>query len=109
MTRFISGIGWASEAIELVGGEDIFLRPNARALRERQVESGAVCAADPQFIFASWCGKPVHTDQIRLRAATAGIGFRQSGREKSTHFDSVQTRFFSRDRDCYAGSGRCEE
>ncbi|MBV8173156.1 MAG: ABC transporter substrate-binding protein [Verrucomicrobia bacterium] len=63
----VSGIGWVTEATELVGGQDIFSRPNAKASRERQVESAAVCAADPQIIFASWCGKPVNTDQIASR------------------------------------------
>lgn len=63
----ISGIGWVSEAIELVGGKDVFARPNAKASKERQVESAAVCAADPQIIFASWCGKPVDPDQIAGR------------------------------------------
>jgi iron complex transport system substrate-binding protein len=65
----VSGIGWVTEAIELVGGQDIFSRPNAKASRERQVESAAVCAADPEIIFASWCGKPVNTDQIAGRDA----------------------------------------
>ncbi len=54
----ITGIGWVSEAIKLVGGEEVmFSRPDAKSARERQVESSAVCNADPQIIFASWCGK----------------------------------------------------
>ncbi|MBV9392244.1 MAG: ABC transporter substrate-binding protein [Verrucomicrobia bacterium] len=63
----ISGIGWVSEAIALVGGIDIFARPNARASKDRRIESAAVRAADPQIIFASWCGKPVNTDLIANR------------------------------------------
>jgi iron complex transport system substrate-binding protein len=55
----ITGIGWVSEAINLVGGEDIFFRPDAKASRERAVEAMAVCRADPEIIFVSWCGKPV--------------------------------------------------
>jgi iron complex transport system substrate-binding protein len=43
----ISGIGWLTEAIELVGGQDIFSRPNAKASRERQAKS----AADPRDHF----------------------------------------------------------
>jgi iron complex transport system substrate-binding protein len=75
----ISGIGWVTEAIELVSGEDIFVRPNARASRERRVESAEVLAADPEIIFASWCGKSVDTGLIagregwhRLSAIRAG-------------------------------------
>jgi iron complex transport system substrate-binding protein len=63
----VSGIGWVTEAIELVGGQDIFSRPDAKASSERQVESAAVCAADPEIIFASWCGKPVDTNRIASR------------------------------------------
>jgi iron complex transport system substrate-binding protein len=64
----ITGIGWVSEAIKLVGGEEVmFSRPDAKSARERQVESSAVCNADPQIIFASWCGKPVDLRQITTR------------------------------------------
>jgi iron complex transport system substrate-binding protein len=42
----ISAIGWVTEAIGLVGGEDIFARQSAMASKERQIES----AADPQII-----------------------------------------------------------
>lgn len=63
----ITGIGWVSEAIRLVGGEDVFYRPGARAARERQVDASAVRDADPQIIFASWCGKPVNVRQMAGR------------------------------------------
>ena len=63
----ISGIGWVSEAIELAGGYDIFRCEGAHASRDRQVDPDAVCAADPEIIFASWCGKPVALDEIRGR------------------------------------------
>jgi iron complex transport system substrate-binding protein len=64
----ITGIGWVSEAIKLVGGdEDVFFRPDARASHERQVEGVAVCRANPQIIFASWCGKPVDLRKITTR------------------------------------------
>jgi iron complex transport system substrate-binding protein len=50
----ITGIGWVSEAIKLVGGdENVFFRPDAKASHERQVEGVAVCRANPQIIFAS--------------------------------------------------------
>jgi hypothetical protein len=45
----ITGIGWVSEAINLVGGEDIFFRPDAKASRERAVESTVVCSQQTWF------------------------------------------------------------
>ncbi|MBV9489838.1 MAG: cobalamin-binding protein, partial [Verrucomicrobia bacterium] len=60
-------------AIKLVGGEDVFYRPEARAAQERQVEPGAVCRADPQIIFASWCGKPVDARRIASRPGWEAI------------------------------------
>ena len=57
-----------SEAIKLCGGdENVFFRPDARASHERQVEGVAVCRANPQIIFASWCGKPVDLRKITTR------------------------------------------
>jgi iron complex transport system substrate-binding protein len=57
-----------SEAIKLVGGDESeFYRPRAKASRDRQVEGIAVCRADPQIIFASWCGKPVDVRRIAAR------------------------------------------
>jgi iron complex transport system substrate-binding protein len=63
----ISGIGWVSEAIHLVGGEDIFVRPEAKSSRDRTIDPLAICRADPQIIFASWCGKPVDLKRIGER------------------------------------------
>jgi iron complex transport system substrate-binding protein len=76
----ITGIGWVSEAIKLVGGDEtIFSRPDAKSARERQVESSAVCGADPQIIFASWCGKPVNLRQITTRPGWDVISAVKSG------------------------------
>jgi iron complex transport system substrate-binding protein len=69
----ISGIGWVSEAIHLVGGEDIFFRPEAKSSRDRTVEPLTVCRADPQIIFASWCGKPVDLKRIAERPGWQAI------------------------------------
>jgi iron complex transport system substrate-binding protein len=69
----ITGIGWVSEAINLVGGEDIFFRPDAKASRERAVESTVVCRADPQIMFVSWCGKPVDLEKITGRSGWHAI------------------------------------
>jgi iron complex transport system substrate-binding protein len=64
----ISGIGWVGELIERAGGADIFpeLRKN-RAARDRTVSSEQVCRANPETIFASWCGKPVQPASISSR------------------------------------------
>ena len=76
----ITGIGWVSEAIKLVGGDEtIFSRPDAKSARERQVESSDVCSADPQIIFASWCGKPVDLRQITTRPGWDAISAVKSG------------------------------
>jgi iron complex transport system substrate-binding protein len=64
----ISGIGWVSELIEIAGGEDIL--PKLRfqqAAKDRIISPAVVCAATPDVILASWCGKKVVPDKIRQR------------------------------------------
>jgi iron complex transport system substrate-binding protein len=64
----ISGIGWVSELIEIAGGEDIF--PDLRhrqSAKDRIVAPEMVRAAAPDVILASWCGKKVVPDRIRMR------------------------------------------
>jgi iron complex transport system substrate-binding protein len=64
----ISGIGWVSELIEIAGGEDIL--PQLRfqkAAKDRIIAPDVVCAAAPDVILASWCGKKVVPDKIRGR------------------------------------------
>lgn len=64
----ISGIGWFSELVEIAGGEDVFA-PLSRepAARDRIVAPGAVVAAAPEVILASWCGKKVRPERIAAR------------------------------------------
>ena len=64
----ISGITWVSELIERAGGKDIFehLRCKHNAA-ERVVSLDQVCRADPEIIFASWCGEPVQPTEITAR------------------------------------------
>jgi len=64
----VSGIGWVGELMERAGGEDIFsdLR-NHRAAMQRVVAPEQILAADPEIIFASWCGKPVQISDIAAR------------------------------------------
>jgi len=64
----VTGIAWVSELIERAGGEDVFasMRSRGRA-PDRVVMPEQVMAAAPEFIFASWCGKPVSIEAIRRR------------------------------------------
>ena len=65
---FVSGIAWVSELIERAGGDDVFsgLRTK-RAAGGRVVTTEQVRAANPEIIFASWCGKPVNVAAITSR------------------------------------------
>ena len=69
----VSGIGWISESIEWVGGKDICFRPEAKASQQRCVESSSVCNAQPEIIFACWCGKPVDVASIANRPGWEAI------------------------------------
>jgi len=64
----ISGIAWVSDLIERAGGDDIFAELGAkRAAPERVVSPEQIRGANPDIIFASWCGKPVDFAQIAAR------------------------------------------
>jgi iron complex transport system substrate-binding protein len=76
----ISGIGWVGELIERAGGEDVFpeLR-NRRAAMERVVLPAQVCAARPEIIFASWCGKPFQAAELAARPGWEQLAAVRSG------------------------------
>jgi iron complex transport system substrate-binding protein len=79
----ISGIAWVSELIERAGGEDIFANLRIkRAAPERVVSAEQVWRANPELIFASWCGEPVQADEI---AARPGWENMVAVREKRIH------------------------
>jgi iron complex transport system substrate-binding protein len=70
----ISGIAWVSELIERAGGEDIFANLRTkRAALERVVSPEQICQANPEIIFASWCGKPVQAVEISARNGWSDI------------------------------------
>ena len=70
----ISGIAWVSELIERAGGTDIFAHLRAKhAAPERVVSSGQISLADPEIIFASWCGEPVQPAEITARPNWSGL------------------------------------
>ncbi len=82
MDPLIAGVGWVSDLIEAAGGIDIF-RERAlagRRARDRIVAPEEWIAAQPDIIFASWCGKPFQIDQMRLRAEAAQVPAVQAGR-----------------------------
>ncbi len=80
MDPLISGIRWVEELIELAGGEVIFpeLRKEHDA-KKRIVTPAAVVAANPEVIFASWCGRKVNIDAIRAREGWAAIDAVRAG------------------------------
>lgn len=77
----ISGITWVSELIERAGGEEIFpeLRVN-RAAYDRVVSPEQVLSANPDVIFASWCGKRVDAAAIAKRPGWIEIAAVRAGR-----------------------------
>jgi len=78
---FISGIAWVSELIERAGGADIFAELRSkRAAAERVVTSEQICRANPEIIFASWCGKPVEAATIMARPDWSGLAAVRAGR-----------------------------
>lgn len=64
----VSGIGWVSDIIHLLGGEDIFreqaLHPKAA---QRVVTPEMVLERQPDVIFLSWCGKPADVSLVMRR------------------------------------------
>lgn len=64
----VTGIGWVSDLITYLGGEDLFheLR-DKRTAPERVVTREEVARRAPDVIIASWCGKKAKLDEIRNR------------------------------------------
>ena len=64
----ITGIQWVSELVEVAGGQDVFRdRASGKLAKERFVQPEEVIAAEPEVIFASWCGKPFDEKAFRQR------------------------------------------
>lgn len=64
----ISGIKWASELIEIAGGDDVFPERAAEPLaKNRILLPDAVPPRAPEVILASWCGKKVSIAKIAGR------------------------------------------
>lgn len=70
----VYGIAWVGELIGRAGGQDIFAgSPGARAARQRMVLPEQVCAANPEMIIASWCGKPVRPAEFGARPGWSNL------------------------------------
>ena len=70
----VTGIAWVGELIELLGAEDVFANLRGTAAKERVVSVPEVEAANPEIVFASWCGKPVEKPSLERRLAnTAAV------------------------------------
>jgi iron complex transport system substrate-binding protein len=64
----ISGIRWASELIEIAGGEDIFAKQARSPLaKDRRPTPEDVIAGAPDIIIGSWCGKHFRPERVAAR------------------------------------------
>jgi len=77
----ISGIRWASELIEIAGGEDVFAEQARSPLaKDRQPTAEAVIAAAPDIIIGSWCGKHFRPERIAARPGWEAVPAVRDGR-----------------------------
>jgi iron complex transport system substrate-binding protein len=76
----ISGIQWVEELVEIAGGEVLFpeLRRCGKA-QDRVVDPAAVAERDPEVIIASWCGRKMNRETIRLRPGWASTSAVRNG------------------------------
>ena len=65
----ITGIKWVSEIIEIAGGIDIFKSYASEPIATNRIikNHGDVVDANPDIIFASWCGKKINKERIIKR------------------------------------------
>jgi iron complex transport system substrate-binding protein len=77
----ISGLRWASELIEIAGGEDIFAeRARSPLARDRRPTAEEVIAAAPEIIIGSWCGKHFRPERVAARPGWESIPAVSQGR-----------------------------
>ena len=70
----ISGIGWVSELIAIVGGDDVFPElAGKKSARERIVLPEAVISAAPDIVIGSWCGKKFRSERVAARDGFAAL------------------------------------
>lgn len=77
----ISSIRWASELIEIAGGEDIFAeRARSPLAKDRRPSADEVIAAAPEVIIGSWCGKHFRPERVAARPGWENLPAVQHGR-----------------------------
>ena len=77
----ISGLRWASELIEIAGGEDVFAeRARSPLSRDRRPTPEDVIATAPEIIIGSWCGKHFRPERVAARPGWAAIPAVSQGR-----------------------------
>lgn len=77
----ISGIRWASELIDIAGGEDVFAEQARSPLaKDRRPTSEQVVAAAPDIIIGSWCGKHFRPERVAARPGWENIPAVRDGR-----------------------------
>lgn len=77
----ISSIRWASELIEIAGGEDIFAEQARSPLaKDRRPMPEAVIAAAPDIIIGSWCGKHFRPERVAARPGWESIPAVRNGK-----------------------------
>jgi len=70
----ISSIRWASELIEIAGGEDVFAeRSHSPLARDRRPTPEEVIACAPDIIIGSWCGKHFRPERVAARPGWEAI------------------------------------
>jgi iron complex transport system substrate-binding protein len=70
----ITAIRWVSELIETAGGTDVFAGlSHHKSAKDRIVSAGAVIAAEPDIVIASWCGKKFRQEKFVARAGYCEI------------------------------------
>ena len=77
----ISGIAWAGDIVEIVGGLDAF--PELRDVKEaagRIVEADDVARRSPDIVVASWCGKKARLERIARRPGWSAVPAVRDGR-----------------------------
>ncbi|MCG2575959.1 cobalamin-binding protein [Dechloromonas sp. XY25] len=77
----ISSIRWASELIEMAGGEDVFAeRARSPLAKDRRPTAEEVIATAPDIIIGSWCGKHFRPERVAARPGWANVPAVRHGR-----------------------------
>jgi iron complex transport system substrate-binding protein len=77
----ISSIRWASELIEIAGGEDIFAEQSRSPLaQDRRPSAEEVIDYAPEIIIGSWCGKHFRPERVAARPGWENIPAVKNGK-----------------------------